>query len=104
MPKRRSTRRPAERVSRAPAATLVSPLFPLAAMVRSRRKELGLTQEELARYAGCGLAFMYDLEKGKPSVRFDKVLDVLRVLGLQLVIADGSAGIAVEPASLRETS
>jgi y4mF family transcriptional regulator len=69
--------------------------------VRQRRRELGLTQQELARFAGCGLAFLYDLERGKASVRLDKVLDVLAVLGLELRVEDGTGGLVVGPAALR---
>ena len=63
--------------------------------IRGRRKALALTQKELANYADVGVAFLYDLEKGKASVRLDKVLDVLRILGLQMVIVDGKGGIVV---------
>jgi HTH-type transcriptional regulator/antitoxin HipB len=63
--------------------------------IRLRRKALSLTQKGLADYAGVGVAFLYDLEKGKASVRLDKVLDVLRILGLEMVIADGKGGIVV---------
>jgi y4mF family transcriptional regulator len=61
----------------------------LGAAIRARRKQLGLTQETLALYAGCGLAFLYELESGKPTVRLDKVLAVLRVLGLTLRLEPG---------------
>jgi len=63
--------------------------------VRARRKSLSLTQKDLADYAGVGVAFLYDLEKGKASIRLDKVLDVLRILGLELAICDGTRGIVV---------
>lgn len=65
----------------------------LAAEVRGKRKALGLTQAELARLAGCGPVFLYAVERGKPTVRVDKLLDVLRVLGLEL---------AVQPRGVRE--
>lgn len=56
----------------------------LAKAVRQRRKSLGLTQHDLARASGCGLAFIYHLERGKPSLRFDKLLSILRALGLEM--------------------
>lgn len=43
---------------------------------------LRLTQKELAELAQCGPDFLYDLENGKPSVRLDKLMPVLEVLGL----------------------
>jgi len=58
----------------------------LGAAVRQRRKRLRLTQEAVARAAGCGLVFVYNLERGKPSLRLDKLLDILRVLGMDIVV------------------
>lgn len=63
-----------------------------AAMVRRRRMQLGLRQEELADLAGCSERFVHTLEAGKPTVRLDKVLDVLRVLGMHLQLMPGMAG------------
>lgn len=56
----------------------------LSRTVEERRKTLGLTQPDLARLAGCSERFVRELESGKPTVRFDKVLAVLEVLGLEL--------------------
>lgn len=58
----------------------------LGAELRARRKLLRLTQEELAVLAGCGPDFLYDLERGKPTVRLDKLVPVLDVLGLELKV------------------
>lgn len=57
--------------------------------VRTRRRALGLTQIGLAQLAGVGADFVYDVEQGKPTLRLDKLLDVLEVLGLQLRIESG---------------
>lgn len=73
----------------------------LGSIVRARRKALSLSQAELAALAGIGLAFMYELEHGKPTVRLDKVLAVLAVLGLELHVREGKARITAA-ASLRE--
>lgn len=70
----------------------------LGAAIRRQRKILRLTQQQLAELAGCGVAFIYLLETGKPSVRMDKVLDVLLVLGLQLELEPGKEGIAIDEA------
>ncbi len=58
----------------------------LAGRVRTQREFLGLSQRDVARLAGCHYVFVHDLEKGKSTLRIDKVLDVLRVLGLNLEI------------------
>jgi len=68
----------------------------LGATLRQRRKALNLTQETLGQLAGCGLAFIYEVEKGKATVRLDKLLDVLAVLGLQLSVVPGKLGMVVD--------
>ncbi|MCW3807420.1 helix-turn-helix transcriptional regulator [Plebeiibacterium marinum] len=52
--------------------------------VKQRRKQLGLTQQDLAERAGVGLRFIRDLEQGKPSLRMDKVNEVLALFGHEL--------------------
>ena len=64
----------------------------LSETVRSRRKALGLRQAELADLAGCSERFVHTVENGKPSLRLDKLLDVLGVLGLELVVVLGQGG------------
>lgn len=58
----------------------------LASRVRARRKELGLTQAELAAMARCGPVFIHQLEHAKPTLQLDKVVSVLEVLGLRLEV------------------
>lgn len=53
----------------------------LIAFVKSRRKQLGLTQQDLAERAGVGLRFIRDLEQGKESLQLDKVNQVLVLFG-----------------------
>lgn len=57
---------------------------PIANLVRAKRKELGYTQQELSRRIGVGLRFLKELELGKPTLRIDKVNQVLHYLGYEL--------------------
>lgn len=59
----------------------------LAAAVRERRRELGLTQKQLADVAGVSARFVHMLEAGKPTVQLASVHAVLDVLGLELRVA-----------------
>ncbi len=52
--------------------------------IRTRRKELKITQKELAMTCGTGLRFIVDLEKGKPTCQIGKTLQVLQALGLSI--------------------
>ena len=58
----------------------------LGVAIRAARKQAGLEQKDAAGLAGVGLRFLSDLERGKPTVRMDKVLQVLDVLGLELTV------------------
>jgi len=49
--------------------------------VKTRREQLGLTQQDLSDRAGVGLRFIRDLEQGKESLRLDKVNQVLVLFG-----------------------
>jgi HTH-type transcriptional regulator/antitoxin HipB len=67
----------------------------LAEEIRRRRLELGLHQDELAALAGVSTRFVHTLEQGKPTVQLDKVLAVLRQLGLDVVLEPGTGTIRV---------
>jgi HTH-type transcriptional regulator / antitoxin HipB len=71
----------------------MSPAEILGDAVRERREALGLRQTEVADLAGCSTRFLHTLENGKPTLRVDKVLDVLVVLGLDLVLVAGRGQI-----------
>ena len=53
-------------------------------IVRARRRQLELRQEDLADLAGVSLRFVQALEAGKRTVQLDRVEAVLAVLGLRL--------------------
>lgn len=55
-------------------------------IVKSTRKKLGVTQRNLALTSGTGLRFIIELEQGKPTCQLEKVLTVLRTLGVTLKI------------------
>ena len=52
--------------------------------IRKKRKLLNLTQQELPERAGVGYRFIRELENGKPTVRMDKVNQVLLLFGEEL--------------------
>ena len=58
----------------------------LAKEIKEMRKAAGLTQDDVAKRAGVGLRFVRELEQGKPTVRLDKVKQVLDLLGYELCI------------------
>ena len=56
----------------------------LSLFIKEKRKLLGMTQEELAFKAGVGLRFIRELERNKPTLRMDKVNQVLKLFGYEL--------------------
>lgn len=58
----------------------------LGQLVRECRVAQKMTQADILGLANTGNRFIVELENGKPTVQFQKVLDILDVLGLELVI------------------
>lgn len=58
--------------------------YNIANLVHYHRKQSGLSQQELARLAGVGKTVIYDIEKGKESVRLDTLLKVFDILNIQI--------------------
>ena len=59
----------------------------IAAMVKEHRKLAGLTQAELGHIAGLGKTTIFDIEKGKETVRFVNLLKVLDSLNIRIELS-----------------
>jgi y4mF family transcriptional regulator len=55
----------------------------LAGVIKTHRKAAGLSREKLAEMAGVGKTVIYDIEKGKETVRLDTLLKILKVLNIK---------------------
>lgn len=53
------------------------------ALIRARRKALGLRLDDLAAATGVGRRFIHDLETGKPSCQIGRALVVAAAVGLR---------------------
>jgi y4mF family transcriptional regulator len=56
----------------------------LSTVIKSKRKEYQLTQEDLSIKSGVGLRLIREIEQGKQTMRMDKVNQVLALFGMQL--------------------
>lgn len=56
----------------------------IALIIRFHRKKSGLSQTGLARLAGLGKTVIFDIEKGKLTVKLDTLLKVLEVLNIKM--------------------
>ena len=58
----------------------------LGRLVRETRKQQALTQIDIAGLGNTGNRFIVDLENGKPTVQLQKTLDIMALLGLEVVV------------------
>ncbi len=60
--------------------------FDIGTVIRMRRRELGLTQVELADRVGVGITYVSNLENGKETAEIGKALHILSMLGMNLYV------------------
>jgi y4mF family transcriptional regulator len=58
----------------------------LGKLVKQVRQDQSLLQSDIAGLAGTGNRFIVDLERGKPTLQLQKVLDTLDLMGLEVII------------------
>jgi len=59
----------------------------IGAIIKKKRRELGIKQSQLADVSGNGTRFVSDLENGKSTMRIGQILDILHVLGFDISIS-----------------
>lgn len=88
-----STPKPTSRTApdttpQAPASASAHPVnsaIDIGRLIKAVREERGLTQQQLAEDAGVGRRFLSELENGKATLEFDKVIEVARAVGVDLM-------------------
>ena len=68
----------------------------LGKVIRLHRKSLGLTQQDAAGLCGVGERFLSELERGKESASLGKALQVIRRLGMRVILTDRQSPEAVD--------
>ncbi len=53
-------------------------------VIHYHRKQAGLSRNELAKLSGIGKTVIYDLEKGKQTVRWANIMAILNVLNITI--------------------
>jgi y4mF family transcriptional regulator len=66
-------------------AALVKSSKDLGQFIKDARKSQGLTQLDVAGLGNTGNRLIVDIENGKPTVQLQKVLELMDLLGLELV-------------------
>jgi HTH-type transcriptional regulator / antitoxin HipB len=77
-------------------ALTIRSIHDLAAAIRGRRTDLGMSQAELAKRTGVSRKWIYEFEAGKPTAELGLLLRVLDALGLgiELTPSDCAADAA----------
>ncbi len=60
-------------------------------LIRTERKRQKILQQDLADLSGVSLHFLSNLENGKASVEFQKVLLIFRSLGIEMQLTTRQA-------------
>jgi len=55
-------------------------------IVKYHRKKAGLSQKALADIAGIGKTIVFDIEKGKETVQFKSIINVLKALNINILL------------------
>lgn len=53
-------------------------------ILKYHRKKAGLSQKSLADVAGVGKTVVFDIEKGKETVQFKSIINVLKALNISI--------------------
>lgn len=79
------------------AETPIRSSVEMGAVIREQRKRLALKQLDLAGLGNTGNRFIVDLENGKPTVQLQKVLDLMDLLGLEVVVRTKASRSTASP-------
>lgn len=69
-----------------PTEAVVRTVAEIGQLAHAARKAQNLGQADMAGLNNTGVRFILELEKGKPTLRTQMVLDTLDLLGLEVVI------------------
>lgn len=58
--------------------------FEIGNILRQKRKSQGLTLEQVAQHCGLSMRFVSEVERGKATAEFGKVLFLLSAVGVDL--------------------
>ena len=60
----------------------------LGKLIRKKRKLLGYTQQYVSDFSGLSVSFISDVENGKNTVEFRKVIELTNILGLDILVSE----------------
>ena len=70
----------------------------IGALIKDRRRDLGIDQAELARMIGVSRLWVNQVERGKPGASLGLVLRALGAVGVELTASSGGSAQSANPA------
>lgn len=64
----------------------VKDTFEIGNILRKKRKSQGLTLEQVAQHCGLSIRFVSEVERGKATAEFGKVLFLLNAVGVDVFV------------------
>ena len=55
-------------------------------IIKYHRKKSGLSQKALADVAGIGKTVVFDIEKGKETIQFKSIINILKALNINILL------------------
>lgn len=68
-----------------PAETVIALVKDIGQLIKKARKEAKIPIDQAALLSGVSKQFLSDLEHGKPTVQFEKVISVALKFGIELI-------------------
>lgn len=69
-------------------AVVVKTTKEIGALISNARKSAKITQLEISGLLNCGNRFIVDAEKGKETLQAQKLIDLLNMVGLELLVRE----------------
>ena len=73
-----------KRLAHKPSSIVIRSATDLGSLIRKARKAMRMTQSDFSAHAGVGRRFLSELEGGKPSLEFDKVMACAEAAGVEI--------------------
>ena len=70
--------------------------YEISDIVLFHRKKSGLSRNQLADLAGVGKTVIYDIEKGKETIRFSTLQKVLKALNIKITFTSPLMEVLIE--------
>ena len=70
--------------------------YKMSEIVVFHRRQSGLTRQQFADLAGVGKTVIYDIEKGKETIRFSTLQKVLEALNIKITFTSQLMGVLNE--------